>query len=116
MNFTGVYVGYGPEIMRRYIQKEAMLFYWFEPDPLLAEYPSTKLFIPEHTDACAAAYNIDPYESGWNCTNSAALLQKIISKDVAATEKDLFKFFSSYTMTMTNINDMLKDVPKVNFQ
>jgi len=113
-NFTLNYVGQHleAELKSRFAKKIPTIYYWWEPDPLLARYPSTFVDV-----ACeAGTFDKEPTKATGCTYKQSKALHKIAMGSLKTIEPDLWDFFTSFQMTNEWLNDMMIDDKKKSSQ
>ena len=70
------------------------LFYWWDPDPLLAKYPALPFTADPYSSTCGARFTADPNLSGADCLMNNDFLKTLMNED--AMDAALENFFKAY--------------------
>lgn len=110
LNFTVSYFGYSglmnrvKDFKRR---NENIIFYWWEPDPLIEFVDATPLHLPRTNKECKAGEDIDPARSSVNCAYPLLDLPKVFSTATQENE-DLRNFNADFTIYASAMKWMLR--------
>ena len=110
LNMTGAYVGldrHGTIVRDKVARKEDFIFYWYIPDPLVAQVGGKMIDFPEVTAACAAASRADPTRNNVTCGFPSLSLEKRVRTDALARDVDFKYFFDKFMISDAQINDLL---------
>jgi len=110
LNFSMVYTssdGLMEIIRKSHENKEGILYYWWEPDPLHVLYPSQKLIMPPNTPECEAAAHADPMLSGNACDTGQSLLRKFMHADMRDSDPDLFNLWEKFRFNTDEIYEFM---------
>ena len=70
------------------------LFYWWDPDPLLAKYPALPFTADPYSSTCGARFTADPNLSEADCLMNNDFLKTLMNED--AMDAALENFFKAY--------------------
>ena len=112
LNFKHVTAGAEPAQVARwsqaYKQQEPVIFYWYTPQYLNAEYDLAEVQLPERFDGCKddAKGNVDPEQ--FKCAYDDTVIMKLFSKEFAESGSPAVPVLEKFTLT----NDEQEEVAK----
>ena len=89
-------------------RRQAFLFYWWYPDPLIAAADADIVQFPDPGTSCLGSHANSPFDSHVNCSEAKDKLTNLLNKNVSI-DSDLFHFFSRIKMG----NDMYDNLMKL---
>ena len=87
-----------------------VVFYQYEPHPLVQELRARSISFPSHNEECEEAYRENPYESGFDCNYPTTVLSKVVRKEFISNpdaDSAFSHFFKSLELMEDDINQML---------
>ena len=115
LNWTIAYMGggnLGAHAEALYAAHQHFVFYWWEPDPLVAKVRGRPINFPRHNFECEQRYlattGADPSTSGYDCAYPMSLLLKIARKDTLSQDSDFQFFFENFQIGGGAMNSMLQ--------
>jgi len=113
MNMEVVYAGSEEAILAElssaYARQEPIVFYFYTPHSVFAEYDLTPVALPEHTEACYAGV-VDGDASAVACDYPADQLFKIVSSDLAERAPEAYNLIKNFNYTSEDQIAMIAQV------
>eukprot|EP00759_Apiculatamorpha_spiralis_P001865 PhF_6_TR10614/c0_g2_i4/m.17130 len=109
LNFTVVYLGdsYRDIILNKSTQGESMMFYWFQPDPLILLTKAKAIQFEPNNPECVKKSTWDPRTNQGDCNYPLSRLMKKVRRSALDADTDFRTFYEGFYLYETQLMTMM---------